>query len=127
MDAEEFEIMKTHTTIGAEMLAGIQGDLGVVSRDVCRYHHEFWDGQGYWGKLGSELPLSTSIVSIVDVFFALVSQRVYKAAWSLMDALAYIKNSAGTQFGPELVGTFLALMEEDSILAALRQKQYISQ
>ncbi len=115
----EFEIVKTHTTLGAAMLSGIQGDVGELIRGVCRYHHERWDGAGYWGKPASELPPYIQIISLSDVYMALISARVYKAPWPKASALEYIQNQAGTQFCPELVRDFLSLITDKSRLPAI--------
>ena len=82
LSKQEFEVMKTHTTIGAELMSSVQGEIGVVIRNVCLLHHEWHDPSlgGYWGKSTSNLPGYISIVSIADVFVALVSERAYKAA-----------------------------------------------
>jgi HD-GYP domain-containing protein (c-di-GMP phosphodiesterase class II) len=115
----EFEIVKTHTTRGAELLSSIQGDMGEFLRGVCQYHHEYHNGAGYWGKPAYELPPHVPIISIADVYTALISERVYKKAWPKADALAYIQNQAGTQFSPELVSDFLSLMKDDSRVPAI--------
>ena len=110
LDAQEFEVMKTHTTLGAEMLVSIRGELGELVRDVCRYHHEWHNGQGYWGRGATELSPHIPIVSIADVFTALVTERPYKPAWPVRDALGYIQKQAGTQFSRELVEVFTSLI-----------------
>jgi putative two-component system response regulator len=115
----EFEIVKTHTTRGAEMLASIRGDMGEMLRGVCQYHHEFYNGAGYWGKLVSELPPYLPIISISDVYMALISERPYKEAWPKASALEYIQNQAGMQFSRELVKDFLSLMRDGSRVPAI--------
>ncbi len=117
----EFEVIKTHTTRGAEMLASIQGGIGDMLRRVCRYHHEFFNGGGYWGKLTAELPPYIPIISISDVYMALVSKRPYKEAWTKASALEYIQNQSGTQFDCDLVRGFLLLMKDGSRLPAQLQ------
>jgi HD-GYP domain-containing protein (c-di-GMP phosphodiesterase class II) len=121
LNEAEFEIVKTHTTRGAELLSSIQGDMGEFLRGVCQYHHEFHNGAGYWGKPASELPPHIPIISIADVYTALTSDRVYKRAWSKSSALGYIQNQAGTQFSPELVRDFLLLMRDESRVPAILQ------
>jgi len=121
LDKREFEVIKTHTTLGANMLANVQGDLGAMIQNVCLYHHEWHNGAGYWGKSAEELPAYIQIVSISDVFMALINQRPYKSAWPLEAALIYIQNQAGTQFSRELVNAFLSLAESDGqFFACLR-------
>ena len=121
LDKLEFEVIKAHTTLGANMLANVQGDLGAMIQNVCLYHHEWHNGAGYWGKSAEELPAYIQIVSISDVFMALINQRPYKSAWPLEAALIYIQNQAGTQFSRELVNAFLSLAESDGqFFACLR-------
>lgn len=115
----EFDIVKTHTRKGADMLANFQGSLGEIARLTALYHHEFWDGNGYWGKYTDELPAYISFVAIADVFTALVSERPYKHAWPPEEALAYIENQAGTQFSPALVKIFIPLARNDSRVRAI--------
>lgn len=115
----EFEIIKTHTVLGAEMLSGIEGVLGDMAREVCLHHHEWYNGMGYWGKRTEDLPYFVPFVAIADVFTALVSARCYKAAWPPHEATDYIKKQAGTQFSPELTEVFLWLVEHDKRVSAL--------
>jgi putative two-component system response regulator len=119
LDAREFEIIKTHTTLGAEILSGIQGGLGVMVRAVCLYHHEWHNGGGYWGLCAGELPAYIPIVSICDVYFALTNERPYKQAWSVQAALDYIQNQAGAQFSYELVEVFIPLIHDGGAAAIL--------
>ena len=72
LSPKEHRIMKTHTTLGAEMLASIQGELGVMARATALYHHEYYDGSGYFGKRTEELPFYLPIVTISDIFIALI-------------------------------------------------------
>jgi putative two-component system response regulator len=119
LDSDEFEVIKTHTVLGAKMLSGIQGELGDMIRTVCTYHHEWYDGtKSYWGKCASDLPGYVPIVSICDVFTALASKRVYKEPWPPDKVLAYIQDHAGTQFDPTLAASFISLLRSnDRILA----------
>lgn len=111
----EFEIMKTHTTLGAEMITATDsGGLNDMVRTVCLYHHEWHDGTGsYWGKRSDELPFFVPIVSICDVFVALTAARCYKAAWPPDEALDYICGKSGTQFDPVLADAFVWLVLHD--------------
>ncbi|MBL8967219.1 MAG: HD domain-containing protein [Spirochaetaceae bacterium] len=109
LDAEEFRIMKRHTTIGHELLGPSQSRYLSMGATIAYSHHERWDGGGYpRGLSGAEIPLAGRIVSVVDVFDALVSDRPYKAAWSKDAALAYIGAQRGLQFDPSLVDLFLS-------------------
>ena len=108
LDAEEWELMKTHTTIGAQILAGSRSDVLRMAESIALTHHERWDGQGYPnGMSGEDIPLEARICSICDVFDALISERPYKKAWPVSDALVEIARMSGTAFEPWLVDVFL--------------------
>jgi HD-GYP domain-containing protein (c-di-GMP phosphodiesterase class II) len=116
LTSEEFEIVKTHTFIGADMLKNLQGDFGIMVRACCEFHHEWYDGCGYWGRRIDDLPQYISYVAIADVFTALVSKRAYKDAWPPIEAMEYIQNKAGTQFNPELVSLFISLIQNNDCI-----------
>ncbi len=114
---EEFEIMKTHTTIGCGILESFKNtytdEFYQYCYDICRYHHERWDGNGYPDRLvGDEIPISAQIVSIADVYDALVSDRVYKSAYSNSIAYEMILNGECGQFAPDVIECF-ELARED--------------
>lgn len=109
----EFEVMKTHTFLGAQILRDMKGLLGQMARTIAHYHHEWYDGGGYWGKKASQLPYYVQIAAICDVFIALISERSYKHAWPQEEALAYIESKSGTQFAPDLVNIFLPLVRSN--------------
>ena len=107
---DEFNMIKTHTTVGSHIIDSIAENLPdndnylKYAKDICHYHHERWDGNGYPAGLSSdEIPLSARIISIVDVYDALVSPRCYKDAFSHDIALGIITEGRGTQFDPDLV------------------------
>ncbi|WP_104697262.1 MULTISPECIES: HD domain-containing phosphohydrolase [unclassified Helicobacter] len=105
---EEFEIMKTHTTIGQEIFKNSSRLILKTAGEIAGTHHEWWDGSGYPNKLsGEEIPLFGRITAIADVFDALSNDRCYKKAWPLPDVLQHIKSLRGKQFQPELVDLFL--------------------
>jgi putative two-component system response regulator len=107
LNEEEFETIKSHVTIGQEMLLSISFMPGSVL-DVVRYHHEAWNGLGYPNGLsGEDIPLLARIFSVVDVYDALMSDRPYKAAWHADDAEAEIIKQRGRQFDPAVVDAFL--------------------
>jgi putative two-component system response regulator len=107
LDEEERAIMYNHPTIGGELLEGIQSEIAQMAAQVALTHHEKFDGSGYpAGLKGNEIPLTGRIVAIADVFDALTSQRPYKAAWTVDDAIAYILAGSGTHFDPQLVEHF---------------------
>jgi len=110
LDASEWETMKTHTTVGARLLAGSDNPLMQMAETIALTHHERWDGSGYpAGLAGEAIPLVGRICAVVDVYDALLSKRSYKEAWRMDDVLAEIERSSGTHFDPELVGAFLRL------------------
>jgi len=115
----EFEVMKTHTTIGAAMLSNFQGELGKMAADIARWHHENWDGSGYFGKYLCKLPYFIEMVAIADTFTALVCTRPYKQSWPPEEALAYIEAQADIRFSHALVGIFIPLIRTDSRVAAI--------
>lgn len=105
---EEFEIMKAHTLIGAQMLDNLDMDrnekLLKLAYEICRWHHERYDGKGYPdGLVGEEIPISAQVVSLADVYDALVSERVYKKAFSHEKALEMIRNGECGTFNPLLL------------------------
>lgn len=108
---EEFEIMKTHTTIGCEILSSFRKNYSDkfygYCYDICRSHHERWDGNGYPDHLaGDQIPIAAQIVSIVDVYDALVSERVYKDAYSNSIAYKMILDGECGQFPPDVLECF---------------------
>jgi putative two-component system response regulator len=110
---EEFEIIKTHTVIGAKILEGDDSDILSMARDIVLGHHEKWDGSGYpFARAGESIPVSARIVALADVFDALTSERPYKMAWPLARAVEYIKANAGKHFDPELVDVFFENLSE---------------
>ena len=105
---EEFEIMKAHTLIGAQMLDNLDmyrnEKLLKLAYEICRWHHERYDGKGYPdGLVGEEIPISAQVVSLADVYDALVSERVYKKAFSHEKALEMIQNGECGTFNPLLL------------------------
>ncbi len=107
---DERRVMETHTTMGASILAGSRSTLLQLAEEIARTHHERWDGDGYpAGLSGEEIPRAGRIAAICDVFDALTSERPYKDAWSVDEALTEIAAQSGRQFDPELVDAFLTL------------------
>ena len=104
---DEFDVMKTHPRIGAEILGNSTAELMVMAKNVALYHHEKWNGSGYPERLsGKDIPLEARIVALADVFDALTSERPYKRAWSVEEACEYIHDSRGEHFDPEVVEAF---------------------
>jgi putative two-component system response regulator len=113
LDPDEWEVMKTHTTIGARILEGSRAPLIQMAEQIALTHHERWDGSGYpVGLAGGEIPLVGRIASVCDVFDALLSVRPYKGAWTVNAAIAEIERQAGRQFDPRLVELFLPFARE---------------
>ena len=110
---EEFDIMKSHTTIGYKTLSEVQrkyknNGFIKMGMEIAKYHHEKWDGTGYpIGLSGNEIPVSARIMAIVDVYDALRSKRVYKEAFSHEKACEIINEGRGKHFDPVLVDVFL--------------------
>lgn len=105
---EEFEIIKTHSAVGEHMLRQVpfsqNEPLVKVAREICRWHHERWDGRGYPdGLKGDEIPISAQVVSLADVYDALTSERCYKAAFDHETALNMIVNGECGAFNPLLL------------------------
>lgn len=111
----EFEIMKTHATIGSEALLDAQKQIGESSflslaEEIARTHHEKWDGTGYPEQLaGKHIPLSGRLMAVADVYDALRSKRVYKPAMSHIQALTTITDGSGSHFDPMVVDAFLKM------------------
>lgn len=108
---DEFALVKTHTVIGARILSGSRFTILHVAEEIAFNHHERWDGHGYAGIRGSDIPLAGRIVTVADVFDALTQKRPYKAAWPVGDAIAEIERERGRQFDPALVDAFLRVIE----------------
>jgi len=112
---KEMEVMRLHTIYGYETLMKIRerykkNDFINMGIDICKYHHERWNGQGYpVGLAQEEIPLAARIVSVVDVFDALISQRPYKKAFTVAFALEEITNGSASMFDPEIVAAFLRI------------------
>jgi len=113
LDADEWALMQSHTTIGAEILAGSNSALLQIAEEIALTHHERFDGTGYpQGLAGEAIPLGARITAICDVFDALRSQRVYKDSWTIDDAVAELAAQRGRHFDPALVDAFLALVPD---------------
>ncbi len=111
LTADEYEFVKAHTTLGAEILSGSASPAIQMGAELALSHHERWDGQGYpLGLTGEAIPLSGRIVAIADVYSTLVSERVYKRAWTPLEAVHFVVAGRGTQFDPVLVEAFVTVM-----------------
>ena len=113
LSADEFEIVKTHTLIGSQILSGGSSSHLSYAARIARFHHERWDGAGYpFGLSGEDIPLCGRLVALADVFDALSHRRPYKEAWPLAAAVAEIERLAGSHFDPLVVKAFQALDPE---------------
>lgn len=125
---EEYEIMKTHTTAGKDIIDKAIRDVEAEgenylqeARNMAAYHHERWDGKGYpEGLSGEDIPLSARVMAVADVFDALTSPRVYKPAFPLPEAVEMIKKGAGVQFDPKCVEVLIdSLPKVEAVLRRL--------
>ena len=109
-DAEQ-QIMRTHTTVGAELLSKSNIPHMQMAEEIARFHHEWWDGTGYPGSAsGSGIPLAARITALADVFDALTHKRPYKVAWPVQAALDEIARLKNRQFDPQLADYFIVLV-----------------
>jgi cyclic di-GMP phosphodiesterase len=122
---EEFEIMKTHTTLGrdaivaAERLMPAQSTFLRYAKEIAYSHQEKWDGSGYpEGMVGPLIPLSARLMAVADVYDALISRRVYKPAFPAERAIQIIREGSGKHFDPDIVSAFLELTGEFARIAA---------
>ena len=125
---EEFEIMKSHTTAGKDIIKSamaLVSDSGYLkeAKNLATYHHEKWDGSGYpSGKAGEDIPLSARIMAVADVFDALVSKRSYKKPFTFEEAMNIIKEGSGKHFDPKLVEVFVEAEDEVRKIAEEHEK-----
>ena len=111
LDADEWEIMKQHTVIGAQLLSNSQSPVLQMGEAIALTHHERWDGSGYPNRLaGEDIPLAGRICAIADVFDALSSKRCYKEPWPLENVLQELRLLSGIQFDPRLIEMFDELL-----------------
>jgi putative two-component system response regulator len=115
---EEFEIMKTHTTLGRDAIQNAEDQLGIkveflsLAKEIALYHQEKWDGSGYpTGIRGDDIPISARLMAVADVYDALISRRVYKEAMSHEKAVSIIREGSGSHFDADIVDAFLALQD----------------
>ena len=103
---DEFNIIKTHVTVGYNLLKNSPGTVKNLAKNIALMHHEKWDGTGYLGMKGEEIDYYARIVAVIDVFDALVSDRCYKKAWTTTEAYNEIISQSGKQFDPQVVELF---------------------
>lgn len=113
LDQDELQIMRTHTRIGYEILKDSPSKYLQMGAVIALGHHERYDGKGYPSRLrGYEIPLEARIVAVSDVFDALTSVRPYKKAWSIEEALTYLRTERGKHFDPDCIDAFLAQFDK---------------
>jgi cyclic di-GMP phosphodiesterase len=117
LTVEEFEVVKTHTVIGAKILSGSPSPLMMMAEEIAWSHHERWNGRGYAGAIADEIPLMGRITTVADVFDALTHERPYKEAWPLERAIGEIAEQRGEQFDPRVVDAFVAIQEHLAAVA----------
>lgn len=112
LSSDEFEVMKTHTTIGVTILTG-NDPLIATAREIAGSHHERWDGGGYPnGLTGEQIPILARVCAVADVFDALTSTRPYKKPWTVEEATAWIVIQSGKHFDPAVVDAFKRALPE---------------
>ena len=117
---EEWEVMRKHPQIGAEIIGDDDAQILAMARSVALHHHERWNGEGYpRGIAGEAIPLEARIVMIADVFDALTTERPYKQAWPVEGAVKYMRAQSGVLFDPRLLGLFF---EQLPALLAIKQR-----
>jgi putative two-component system response regulator len=107
LSSTEWRVMKRHTKVGARLLSNSIASSLQLAETIALTHHEHWDGNGYTGLAGTDIPAVGRLVAVVDVFDALTNRRPYKEAWELDRAVDEIKSQRGLQFEPRIVDAFL--------------------
>ena len=113
LDDQEWSVMRRHAEMGASIIGEHHSRLLRMARRVALAHHEKWDGSGYpSGLKGEAIPIEARIAAVVDVFDALTSDRPYKKAWPVEEALELLQREAGRHFDPALVELFIRLLPQ---------------
>jgi putative two-component system response regulator len=125
---EEWIIMKTHTTMGANILKDSTVPFIQMGARIAACHHEKWDGTGYpAGLAGTKIPIEARITCLVDIYDALIGRRVYKAPWQENEVLAYLRENSGKLFDPSLVEVFFSNLEVFRKIMAAHPDTYAEQ
>jgi putative two-component system response regulator len=126
LDADEYEVMKTHTTLGRDAIQKAEDQLGIevpflrFAKEIAYCHQERWDGSGYpEGLGGDDIPVSARLMAVADVYDALVSRRVYKDGMPHEIAMEALVEGRGTHFDPDVVDAFVAMGEEIEAIAEM--------
>lgn len=119
LSEEERVIVNSHTEFGYTILSAYNDDpMFATAATIARYHHERYDGTGNNGLKGEEIPVEARVVTVCDVYDALISERTYKKGWSKEDALRYLKDNEGKIFDPAICESFVAYIREEEARAA---------
>ena len=122
LDHDEFDLIRTHPSAGAELIDGISAFRSAVS--CVLHHHERWDGTGYPDRLaGDEIPLEARILAVADAYDAMTSTRPYRSALAPNDAAREVARCAGSQFDPDVAEAFSAAFEADELELELEMEQ----
>lgn len=115
---EELEQVRKHVHIGAELMRGLDHPVFQVAVTIALYHHEWWNGAGYFGLKGAEIPLEARIVAVTDAFDVMTHDRPYRRAWPVEEAVAELRSHSGTQFDPHVVDLLVASLPKLKAVAA---------
>jgi putative two-component system response regulator len=111
LTVEEYEMMKSHTSMGHRILAGNSAPMFQMAAEIAQSHHEWWDGSGYpLGISHTSIAIAGRIVTVADVYDALCSKRPYKRAWSRVESARFVSSGRGGQFDPDIVDAFIAVL-----------------
>jgi putative nucleotidyltransferase with HDIG domain len=115
LTAEEYEVLKTHASLGGKILEPLRVKSIERIRSIVRHHHEFFDGTGYPDQLsGEDIPPGARILTIADAYDTMISDRTYKRGRSVEDAVAELRRCSGTQFDGELVAAFVTTLDNST-------------
>jgi cyclic di-GMP phosphodiesterase len=113
LDPDEWEVMRSHTTLGAELLAGSRSPLLQLGSSIALTHHEAWNGTGYpHGLRGEDIPIEGRLCAVVDVFVAVTTDRPHRPAFPIHEAFGMMACSSGERFDPEIINAFLDIRSE---------------
>ena len=134
LTVEEFEVMKTHTTLGKEAIENAERQMGrsapflAFAKDIAGSHQEKWDGNGYPERLaGERIPVAARLMAVADVYDALISARPYKTGMSHEKARGIIAEGRGSHFDPDIVDAFLSIHQEFEKIAARFQDRFAAE
>jgi len=107
LSEDEYVIIQWHTTLGHKILSQMPDEIHILAAQAALYHHERFNGSGYLGLQGDDIPFAARIIAVADVYDALITDRPYRPKWSKADALTYINNNAGLLFDDVIVEAFM--------------------